>query len=243
MGTDIVTPSAPTIGTNTRVSDTSNTIEWTNNPTSTGVYSNLYVERSANGGLSWSKVASVGVTTTSYTDTTTTANNYYCYRIHVTNAAGDSCSSASNLTYNTPDPPSSVYAYRHLDGTLDLAADVSTVEKVATYEWYISDTSDFASSTKLSLTASSGSVTTSILKPYIKVRSLAGGLYSPFFEEGSSSSGGGMSPQSTTTSIQAVNEIALKIRLDGTATVDNISNIKFRLDSSDLSEIYLGLDD
>lgn len=227
----MVTPPAPTIGTNTRASDTSNTIKWTNNPTSTGVYSNLYVERSADGGFSWTQIASVGTTTTSYTDTTTTANNYYCYRMHVTNAIGGSYSSASNITYNTPISPTSIYAYKHLNGTLDLVADVSTVEKVATYEWYISDTSSFTSSTKLSLTASSGSVTTSILKPYIKVRSLAGGLYSPYL-------GGGDS-----TSIQAINEIALKIRLDGSATVDSISNIKFRLDSSDLSGIYLRLDD
>lgn len=100
------TPAAPTIGTNTRNSDTSNTIGWTNHATTSAPYSQVMVERSVDGGA-FAQLGALAGTATSWTDTTTSANHSYQYRVRAYNTVGYSSYSASSAaTYNTPAAPS-----------------------------------------------------------------------------------------------------------------------------------------
>lgn len=104
------TPPTPTIGTNTRNSDTSNTISWTNTASGTGYYSNLLVERKTDAG-SWTQIANLGGGSTGYTDTSTTANHAYAYRVRAYNPTGYSgYSAATSTTYNTPATPTDAKA-------------------------------------------------------------------------------------------------------------------------------------
>lgn len=98
------TPSAPGSCTNTRNSDTQNTVTWTHGSNNTGLYSGHKIERRVNGGT-WTQIATVGATATSYTDSSTSANNYYAYRVRSYNAAGNSGYATSSATYNTPAAP------------------------------------------------------------------------------------------------------------------------------------------
>ena len=91
---------APTIGTNTRNSDTQNTIAWT--WSGTDVIDGFIIERSANGGA-YSQIGTASAGATSYVDASTAANSYYSYKVKAYNSSGaSSASSASNTTYNTP---------------------------------------------------------------------------------------------------------------------------------------------
>lgn len=97
-------PSAPTIGSNTRNSDTQNTVSWTNY-TTYSPYDNVLIERSTNGG-EWVQIASVAGAATSYADTSTQTNCSYEYRVRAKNARGYSqYSSETGTTYNTPAAP------------------------------------------------------------------------------------------------------------------------------------------
>lgn len=105
-------PNAPSNCTNTRNSDTKNTVSWTAPTTSTTKPVNsIKVERSVDGG-SWSQIASVGGSTTSYSDATTSADHSYQYRVRSYNTAGYSSYAASGTTYNTPSAPTSITASR-----------------------------------------------------------------------------------------------------------------------------------
>ena len=91
---------APTIGTNTRNSDTQNTVAWT--WSGTDVIDGFIIERSTNGGA-YSQIGTAGDSATSYIDASTAANSYYSYKVKAYNSSGtSSASSASNTTYNTP---------------------------------------------------------------------------------------------------------------------------------------------
>lgn len=108
--TPVWTPDAPSGLSHARVSDAKNALSWTNNPTTTRPYSSVKVERSVDGG-SWSQIASVSGTATSYSDASTSANHSYSYRLRACNSAGYSpYTSATAATYNTPAAPSSVSA-------------------------------------------------------------------------------------------------------------------------------------
>lgn len=105
-------PAAPTIGANTRNSDTQNTVSWTNNVSTPAPYANVYVERRDDGGA-WVQVAQLVGTATSYVDTTTSANHAYAYRVRGANSAGFSAySAASATTYNTPAAPTNCVAVK-----------------------------------------------------------------------------------------------------------------------------------
>ena len=111
---------APTIGTNTRNSDTQNTISWTYS-TTTPPITKFYIERSVND-QAWTQITTVGETVRSYVDTSTSANKYYRYRVKCGNATGQSgYSSASNYTYNTPAAPTDLTAVRDESLKVNLA--------------------------------------------------------------------------------------------------------------------------
>jgi hypothetical protein len=113
-------PSAPTIGTNTRNSDNQNTIRWTRNATTFGIYSSLVIERSIDGG-GFSDLVSVAGTSTSHADTTTLENHFYAYRVRAVNSAGFATSGSSTTTYNTPAVPTNLSASRIDAATVSVA--------------------------------------------------------------------------------------------------------------------------
>lgn len=105
-------PSAPTLGTVTRVSDTSQTITWTRVASATAPYTSQQVQRREFNG-SWSAFATIftanrtetanGAET--FTDTSTTANKLYQYRVVAFNSSGSAASATGPYTYTTPSAP------------------------------------------------------------------------------------------------------------------------------------------
>ena len=114
-------PNAPSNCENTRNSDTKNTVSWTvPSATTTKPVSSIKVERSTDGG-SWSQIASVGGSTTSYSDTATSADHSYAYRVRSCNSAGYSSYATSGTTYNTPSAPTGITVSRLAERTVSLA--------------------------------------------------------------------------------------------------------------------------
>lgn len=133
-------PSAPTIGANTRVSDTQNTAAWTNNPTTAGPYTNILVQRSVNGGT-WTQIATLAGTATSFSDTTTAPNTSNAYRVLASNSAGTSAPSASSTTtHNTPAAPGTPAAVLTTATQVTLsAADNSATETAFAWQETVND--------------------------------------------------------------------------------------------------------
>lgn len=105
-------PAAPTSVAAARVSDTQHTITWSASSTSAAPIDSQRVQRLLLGTSSWMTVATVGGAVRSYSDTTTTANAAYQWRIVAVNAAGSSTSAASALRYTTPADPTGAAATR-----------------------------------------------------------------------------------------------------------------------------------
>lgn len=108
-------PSAPTLGTITRNSDTSQTINWTRNASGSAPYDSQQVQRMEYGNSGWggwTVVANLGGSSAggaqSYTDTTTSANKIYHYRVVGINSAGAAYSGMSDWVFTTPASPTSV---------------------------------------------------------------------------------------------------------------------------------------
>lgn len=101
----IAAPLAPS-GTNvSRVSDTSQTVAWTRNNSSGAPYDLLELTRWDNVSNSWSKVVDLFGSTSSWTDTTTSANRRYQYRVRAQNDKGWSAYSYSEFVQTTPASP------------------------------------------------------------------------------------------------------------------------------------------
>ena len=143
-------PNAPSGLTSTRESDNKNVLSWTAPSTSTTKpVTAILIERQVDGG-SWSQIASVSGTATSYNDATTSADHSYAYRIRSQNSAGYSDYITSGTTYNTPAAPTKVTASRLAETTVKLeianaantataleiqrSTDAATWETVATVE-------------------------------------------------------------------------------------------------------------
>lgn len=105
-------PSAPSSLSVSRNSDTSQTISWTNNSSTNAPYDNIEVYRYDNITGSYYLKTTLSGSSTSYTDTTTSANRYYKYKVLATNDAGDSSYSNEDDINTTPSAPSSVTATR-----------------------------------------------------------------------------------------------------------------------------------
>lgn len=105
-------PAAPSGCTVTRVSDTQHTVQWTNNAVSPGApYSNVYVERQDLATATWTQIATVAGSATSYSDASTKVDSKYQYRVRAKNTAGySSYSTGSAYVYTTPAAPTSLVA-------------------------------------------------------------------------------------------------------------------------------------
>lgn len=116
-------PNAPSGCSVSRNSDNKNTVSWTApSTTATKPVSAVLVERQTDGG-SWSQIASVGGSTTSYADTGTSADHSYRYRVRAKNSAGTSGYSTSGTVYNTPAAPRKVTASRLAETTVKVAVE------------------------------------------------------------------------------------------------------------------------
>lgn len=123
-------PNAPSGLTSTRSSDTKNVLTWKKpTTTTTKPVTAILIERKVDGG-SWSQIASVSGTATSYNDTTTSADHSYQYRIRSKNTAGNSSYVTSGTTYNTPAAPTNVVAARSGENTVELS--IANASKTAT---------------------------------------------------------------------------------------------------------------
>ncbi len=110
-------PTAPTAPTITRVSDTQHTVAWTLNATTGAPYSSQQVQRSADG-APYATVATVTGSTTSYTDSGTSADHRYTWRVVAINAAGTGTSSASAAWQTTPAAPTGATATKLSSGDI-----------------------------------------------------------------------------------------------------------------------------
>lgn len=97
------TPAAVTEVTNTRVSDTKNTVSWKRN-SAASLFSSILVRRQIDNG-EWSDLAECAANALSYTDATTSPNHSYCYAVIPRNASGSAAAALSDTTYNTPCAP------------------------------------------------------------------------------------------------------------------------------------------
>lgn len=117
-------PNAPSSCSATRNSDTQATVTWTNGSTdTTHPRSATLVERSTNGG-SWTQVASVSSSATSYADDGISANHSYQYMVRAQNSAGYSDYAQSGTIYTTPAAPTAVTATKTANTTVSVAATV-----------------------------------------------------------------------------------------------------------------------
>lgn len=97
-------PSAPSSVKADRYNDNRFDISWKNNSSTSAPYTNIYVDRSTNGG-SYSNIAKLSGGSTSYRDTTTAGNQRYRYRIAARNSAGGSGHTYSTYVVTTPARP------------------------------------------------------------------------------------------------------------------------------------------
>lgn len=110
-------PNAPTIGTDTYVSDTQSNITWSNNPASDRPYDNVGVYRASNTDPD-ALIVVLGGTATSYSDTGLAADHKYRHLAVAINSAGATNSAWSNYIYTTPAPPSAVSAAKTSSGDI-----------------------------------------------------------------------------------------------------------------------------
>jgi poly(beta-D-mannuronate) lyase len=97
-------PAAPTGLTASAVSASQINLTWTDNSNNE---SNFQVERSTNGGTTWTSLVTLGANTNTYSNTGLSAGTTYHYRVRATNAVGSSAFSntANATTQQTPIQP------------------------------------------------------------------------------------------------------------------------------------------
>ena len=150
-------PNAPSGCSVSRASDAQMNVTWTNgSTTTTKPRTATVVERSTDGG-SWTQVASVGSSTTNYSDKSTSANHRYSYRVRAKNSVGYSSYSTSGYSYTTPAAPSSVTA--ETTSTTQVRVDATASAPYATgydvqVSWDGGDWSTVASNASLPVTDS-----------------------------------------------------------------------------------------
>ena len=95
-----------------RTSDTSHTITWVNNPTSSAPYTGVQVWRKDNVNTTYVKLRDVSATTTSYTDATTVADREYNWKMVAVNDGGSASGAESSTQRTTPKAPTNATATR-----------------------------------------------------------------------------------------------------------------------------------
>ena len=81
-------------------------------------YSSVEVQRATDGGA-WARIATLG-NVSSYTDTTTSANHQYQWRVRASNSAGTSGFSSTQVLATTPAAPGAPTAVKTPAGSITL---------------------------------------------------------------------------------------------------------------------------
>lgn len=113
-------PVAPGTPTGTRINDGQIDLSWTNNSSSHHEYASQTVQRSVDGAAS-ATIATISAGATSYSDTTTSANHRYRYKIQATNAAGSATSAQGSSVYTTPGTPTIGTATKEANSDITLS--------------------------------------------------------------------------------------------------------------------------
>lgn len=111
-------PNAPTIGTDTRISDAQINVTWTNNPTSDRPVTTNNVYRLDN--TSPNALVYGGGAASSYSDTGLVADRKFSYYVDAANSAGVASSGYTNVIYTTPAAVSGVLATKDASGNIVL---------------------------------------------------------------------------------------------------------------------------
>lgn len=112
-------PAAVTSTSVTRVSDTQQTVNWTNHDSSSAAYSNLKIYRKTDSG-SFALISTIGVVS-SYSDNGTVANHKYRYRPDVLGANGAQVAGPeTGDVWTTPGAPSTLVATKLAGGNIRL---------------------------------------------------------------------------------------------------------------------------
>lgn len=111
-------PAAVTGFTVTRVSDTRQDLAWTNNPTTAAPYDDILVRRRVGGSGSYSTIATLAGSATSYADTSTVADRLYDYAIQPRNDAGVTTTYAASSHSTTPATPDAPTATKQDSGDI-----------------------------------------------------------------------------------------------------------------------------
>lgn len=98
-------PVAPSAVSVSRVSDTGSKIQWTNNATSGKPWSNVWLQKSINGGAFATVTTAIAGTATSYTDTSAVPNQKCRYQVASDNTVGTSAYVQTGDIYTTPADP------------------------------------------------------------------------------------------------------------------------------------------
>ena len=177
------TPAAPTGISNTRNSDSQNTVRWT--PKAPNLpNTNIIVQRSVNG-AAFSHYKTLPATASSFVDTTTLAGNSHRYRVRT--EYGDKYSSwtTSGTTYNTPTAPSITNVVRNSDTKYTISFKTNAPSRTGTYtliERYTGSSGAWAQIAKVSPTATSyidrGTTTNNHYR--YRVRTVYGNAYSGY---------------------------------------------------------------
>lgn len=132
------TPAAVTGLSVTRVSDTSHSLTWTNNPTAAAPYDSVAVHRWDSVSNAWSTIATLAGTAASFSDTSTIANRKYQWRVIATNTSGDSPNTDSTVKYTTPANPTAVSASYSGGTTIRVVwtPQASHADYTTTVRWY-----------------------------------------------------------------------------------------------------------
>lgn len=110
----VYAPYAPPSAAVARVSDTQHTVSWTTNYTDTSggyPWTGVRIYRSTDGG-SYALVATVPWSTTSWSDTTTSPDHSYRYRVDSYNATGQTTGPLTSTVYTTPATPGTPVAVK-----------------------------------------------------------------------------------------------------------------------------------
>lgn len=103
-----------------RVNDGQQNVSWTRNSTTAAPYTSQQMWRSTDGG-SYINVANLSGTATSWSDTSTSANHRYTYRVRALNSAGSSSYSNTDAISTTPATPAAPTATKLSNGDIRVA--------------------------------------------------------------------------------------------------------------------------
>ena len=138
-------PNAPTNLTANAISETQIDINWQDNSSNEDGFK---IERSLDGGATWTEIDTVGADEVSYSNTGLTANTEYCYRVRAYNTGGDTPSNevCATTDSNVPVEPTLVFPANgesEVETSLTLTWMAST--GAASYGLQVSLTSNFSS--------------------------------------------------------------------------------------------------